>query len=171
MLRQSLVQQWLGSPNLQWPVFRIRDVFIGSGSGSCSFLRWLSRYQQKVSFLIWVFALGTYRRYIYISHRRYHEHLNSFKKLEEYDVEKIRVVRIKSKSGVQKSAKNISRGKSGSLPHHHSSSYSVVINLKESVHMYNNGSRSGRPKNLQRESKTLNRRVDKKCEERLWDST
>jgi hypothetical protein len=96
--------------------------------------------------------------------------LNSFKKLEEYNVEKIRFVRIKSKSGVLKSAKNISGGKSGSLPHHHFSSELRGDKFKR-IRTYNYGSRSGRPKNLQRESKTLNRRVDKKCEKRLWDST
>jgi hypothetical protein len=41
-----------------FPVFRIRDVFFVSGSGS--FLQWLSRCQQKESFSLKFFLLITY---------------------------------------------------------------------------------------------------------------
>jgi hypothetical protein len=41
-----------------------------SGSGFCSFLQRVSRYQQKVSFFFQIFLLISYRRYIYISLER-----------------------------------------------------------------------------------------------------
>ncbi len=43
-----------------------------NGSRSCSFRQWLSKNQQKISFLLSFFLLITYCRYIYISLQRYH---------------------------------------------------------------------------------------------------
>ncbi len=54
-------------PSLAVHIFRIRDVMIRIRI--CSFLQWLSRCQQKISFISKFLLLitGTYCRYIYIS--------------------------------------------------------------------------------------------------------
>jgi hypothetical protein len=75
-------------------VFRIRDVMIrirGSvlldyGSGSSSFPQWLSRCQQKLSFIFNNFFLINFLPYIYTSLQRYGNKLLRSHKTESFKV-------------------------------------------------------------------------------------